>query len=161
MKYKIKYIPLDSVNPADYNPRKIAPEDMKKLVKSISAFGFVDPIIINDVTGKVVGGHQRVAAAEFLKLKEIPAIFVSLDPTMEKAFNLALNKISGEWDIPKLKDVLGEIETGDFDIEITGFDEIEIEQLMTSIHLDKEDLDDVEQKEKKERVCPNCGEILS
>jgi len=160
LKYKIKYIPLDSVNPADYNPRKISAEDMKKLVKSISTYGFVAPIIINDTTGKVIGGHQRVAAAEFLKIKEIPAIFVSLDPTMEKAFNLALNKISGEWDIPKLKDVLGEIETGDFDIEITGFDEIEIEQLMTSIHLDDEE-EDTEEKEKKERVCPNCGEILS
>lgn len=159
-KFKIKYIPIDDLNPAPYNPRTISREEMIKLTKSIDNYGFVDPVIINIQTGNIVGGHQRVEAARFLDLKEIPIIEVDLSPEMEKAFNLALNKISGDWDLPKLKDILGELDLGDFDIELTGFDEIEIEQLMTSIQLD-----DPEEKEREPQEikceCPECGHKFS
>ena len=60
---------------------------------------------------------------------------VDLPDKKEKALNLALNKISGEWDFPKLKDLLEEIDTGEFDIEVTGFDDKEIEDLMTQFHV--------------------------
>ena len=159
MKFKIKYIPIDDLNPAPYNPRTMSKEDMVKLVKSISEYGFVDPAIVNERTGNIIGGHQRVIAANHLEIKEIPVVFVDLDPIKEKAFNLALNKISGEWDLPKLRDMLGEIETGDFDIDITGFDEIEIEELMTGIHYDPEEKE-IEPKEIQ-CECPECGHKYS
>ena len=65
--------------------------------------------------------------------------------------------------MPKLKDLLEEIDTGDFDIEVTGFDEKEIEKLMTQFHTDEEkkkkkEPDPDQEPEKKQVVCPHCGE---
>ena len=56
---------------------------------------------------------------------------VDLDEAKEKALNLALNKISGEWDNTKLKDLLAELDNGSIDMALTGFDTDEIEELMT------------------------------
>ena len=65
-----------------------------------------------------------------LNKKEVDAVIVDLPENKEKALNIALNKISGDWDIPKLKDLLMEIDTGEFDTEATGFSEAEIEDLI-------------------------------
>lgn len=91
-------------------------------------FGIVDPIIINK-DGTVIGGHQRIKA-EKLGMKEIPCVRLDLDKTREKAFNMALNKISGEWDIDLLKELLIELDAGAIDIELTGFTDKELEKLM-------------------------------
>ncbi|NLT44521.1 MAG: DNA modification methylase, partial [Thermotogaceae bacterium] len=78
-----------------------------------------------------------------------------LDDAKEKALNVALNKISGEWDFIKLKDVLTDIDTGDFDIELTGFDLDEIENLISQFSILE---DESEPKESvKENECPKCG----
>jgi ParB-like chromosome segregation protein Spo0J len=74
-----------------------------------------------------VGGHQRLKILKEMGKTEVEVSVVKLDDAKEKALNLALNKISGEWDMPRLKDLLEEINTGAFDNEITGFDDNEIE----------------------------------
>lgn len=61
---------------------------------------------------------------------------MDLDAEKEKALNIALNKTGGDWDLPLLKDLLEELDTGTFDIEITGFDAKEIEALMTQYYID-------------------------
>ncbi|MGR9527666.1 ParB N-terminal domain-containing protein (plasmid) [Priestia megaterium] len=124
---------LDDLVPAPYNPRKkLKPGDKEyeKLRKSIKEFGYADPIVWNERTGYVVGGHQRVAVLKDLGYEEVDVSVVDLEPSKEKALNLALNKISGTWDEELLKDLLIEIDTGEFDIELTGFDDGEIEKLM-------------------------------
>jgi len=79
---------------------------------------------------------------------------VDLDEAKEKALNLALNKIQGDWDLPKLKDLLQELDTGELDMELTGFDSKEIEELMTQFHVAKEGLtDDDEIPDKVETIC--------
>jgi ParB-like chromosome segregation protein Spo0J len=78
----------------------------------------------------VVGGHQRLKILRELGRTEVDVSVVDLPEDKEKALNLALNKISGDWHMPKLKDLLIEIDTGAFDIEITGFDSDEIENMM-------------------------------
>ena len=121
-----------------YNPRKINDDDLKKLMKSIDNFGFVDPIIINLKNNQIIGGHQRfkvikqnnIEELNLVKLGDIGWAFPETkleikDETQEKALNIALNKIQGEWNNSKLEDVLVELNTNDFDIELTGFDEIE------------------------------------
>jgi hypothetical protein len=86
--------------------------------------------------------------------KEVEVSVVNLSDEKEKALNLALNKISGEWDLPRLKDLLEEINTGAFDIEITGFDDKEIEELMTQFHVAGEGLtDDDAIPEHVETIC--------
>lgn len=161
---RIEKIPIEKLNPAKYNPRKdLKPGDpeYEKLKRSIEEFGYVEPIVWNERTGNVIGGHQRLKILKELGRTEIEVTVVDLDEIKEKTLNLALNKISGDWDLPLLKDLLQELDTGDFDIEITGFDEDEIERLMTQfnpINLDEdEDGEDDEGNSKTVYHCPKCG----
>lgn len=105
-----KYVKIDSVNPAPYNPRAITETAFAGLKESIKKFGFVDPLIINRATGNLIGGHQRLKAAEILGLEEVPAVFVDLTPIEEKALNVSLNnqEISGHF-TDVLQDLLTEI----------------------------------------------------
>jgi len=92
----IQKISVDKLNPAKYNPRKdLKPGDKEyeKLKRSIEEFGYVEPVIWNQKTGNVVGGHQRLKVLLDLGQTEIDCVIVDLDPQREKALNLALNKI--------------------------------------------------------------------
>ena len=131
---EILAIATDKIKPAVYNPRKdLKPGDPEyiKLKKSILEFDMVEPLVWNKRTGNLVGGHQRLKVLKELGIKQVEVSVVDLSPVKEKALNLALNKIQGEWDFPRLKDLLEELDTGDFDMEITGFDLKEIEDLMS------------------------------
>jgi len=136
---EIQNMKVSDLKYAPYNPRKIDEKELAKLKRSISEFGYVEPIVWNQRTGFVVGGNQRLKALRELGIEEVDVVVVDLDDAKEKALNVALNKISGEWDFPKLKDVLTDIDTGDFDIELTGFDLDEIGEL---IAFDKEPEED-------------------
>lgn len=112
----------------EYNPRQITDDEMGKLKNSINEFGYVDPIIVNKHNNHIVGGNQRYEALKSLGYNEVDVIFINEpDINREKALNLALNKISGEWDFVKLADILDDLELNDFDISLTGFDELELE----------------------------------
>ena len=157
---QVSKIPIGQLNPAAYNPRKdLQPGDpeYEKLKRSMQEFGYVEPIVWNKRTGNIVGGHQRYKVLLDMGMSEVDCVVVDLDETKEKALNLALNKIQGEWDFFKLKDLLEELDTGEFDIEITGFDSKEIEDLMTQFYV--EDIaSETEAKESvKENECPKCG----
>ena len=160
---QIKKVALNEINPAKYNPRKnLQPGDPEydKLKKSILEFDIVEPIIMNKRGNVLVGGHQRLKILKELGYTETEVSVVDLPPEKEKALNLALNKISGEWDMPLLKDLLEELDTGELDIEITGFDMSEIEDLMTQFHVpDFQPVGEDEQPrldEKKKVICPEC-----
>lgn len=121
---------------ADYNPRKdLQPGDpeYEKLKKSILEFDYIEPIIWNQRTGQVVGGHQRLKILKELGRQEVEVSVVDLPEDKEKALNIALNKISGEWDLPKLQELLAELEQCDFDIQLTGFDPGEIEDIFAKV----------------------------
>ena len=142
----VERIPISKIRPAAYNPRKdLQPGDSayEKLKKSIIEFSNVEPIVWNKKSGNVVGGHQRLKILKDLKQEETQVSVVNLPEDKEKALNLALNKIQGEWDLPKLSELLVELDTGAFDIEITGFDEDEIKNLL---------VDAPEESEEEERV---------
>jgi len=139
----IQTLEINKINPAAYNPRldlKPGDPDYEKLKKSIAEFDMVEPLIWNKKTGNLVGGHQRLKILKDRGDTQVEVSVVNLDETKEKALNLALNKISGDWDFPKLKDLLQELDTGDLDMEITGFDLKEIEDLMTQFHPTEADL---------------------
>ena len=129
--------------PASYNPRKaLKPGDKEyeKIKRSIEEFGYCEPIIINsDMT--IIGGHQRVTVLKDLGYTEIDCIVIDIDKTKERALNIALNKITGEWNKELLADLIAELQDSDFDVTFTGFDPPEIEQLMNSVH-DKEIVED-------------------
>ena len=129
--------------PASYNPRKaLKPGDKEyeKIKRSIQEFGYCEPIIVNsDMT--IIGGHQRVTVLKDLGYTEIDCIVIDIDKTKERALNIALNKITGEWNKELLADLIAELQDSDFDVTFTGFDPPEIEQLMNSVH-DKEIVED-------------------
>lgn len=132
----MKPMPISELKPADYNPRKdLQPGDpeYEKLKRSLTEFGYVEPVIWNQTTGNIVGGHQRLKVLEDLGHTDVDVIVVELDSTREKALNIALNKISGEWDNDKLALLIADLDASDFDAELTGFDDDEIQQLIGSL----------------------------
>lgn len=134
---------------AEYNPRKdLKPGDAEyeKLKRSIQEFGYVEPVIWNKRTGKVVGGHQRLKVMKDLGFTEVDCVVVDLDENKEKALNIALNKISGEWDDTLLANLLKDLDGSGYDITLTGFDLAEAQELfgsgsMENVHEDEFDAD--------------------
>ena len=118
--------------PANYNPRKdLKPGDPEydKLKRSMEQFGYVEPVIWNKTTGRVVGGHQRLKVLMDMGVTEVECVVVELDEEREKALNIALNKISGDWDKDKLMLLISDLQGADFDVSLTGFDPAEIDDL--------------------------------
>ncbi len=125
---------LSELTPAPYNPRKISKNELEKLKRSIEELGYVEPIIWNKATGYVVGGHQRLKALQMLGVQEAECVIVDLSEAKEKALNIALNKISGKWDMDKLEDIFADLKLeADFDITLTGFELEHIEGIQEDI----------------------------
>lgn len=133
---EFKKLKIADLVPASYNPRKaLKPGDAEyeKIKNSITEFGYVEPVIVNtDMT--IIGGHQRVTVLSDLGYKDIDCIVIDIDKTKEKALNIALNKITGEWNKELLTDLIKDLQSSDFDVAFTGFDPPEIEQLFNSVH---------------------------
>jgi len=143
--------------PAEYNPRKdLKPGDpeYEKLKRSLEQFGYVEPVIWNKTTGRVVGGHQRLKVLIDMGIQEVECVVVELSEEKEKALNIALNKISGAWDNEKLALLITDLQGADFDVSLTGFDAAEIDDLFKESLQDgiKDDDFDVEAELKKPAV---------
>ena len=145
-------IDINLLNPAPYNPRvDLQPSDPEyiKLKNSINSFGYVEPLVVNKRNNVIVGGHQRYKVLKDLGYKEVEVVYVDLDDSAEKGLNIALNKISGDWDAEKLEDLLRELNVDtDFDVLLTGFDTSELEELFG----DAQDLDENEYGVPREEI---------
>lgn len=132
---EIKKISTSELKAAAYNPRKdLKPGDAEyeKLKRSIQEFGYVEPVIWNRLSGNVVGGHQRLKVMKDLGYEEVDCVIVELDEQKEKALNIALNKISGDWDADKLTALLKDLDESGLDVTMTGFDLAEVQELFGS-----------------------------
>lgn len=119
--------------PAGYNPRvDLEPDDevYKNLQQSIEAFGYIEPIIWNERTGHVIGGHQRLKILIAKGYSEIEVSRIDVPEEDERVLNVALNKITGRWDMDKLEDLLRDIQDSDGDILLTGFSQEEIDDML-------------------------------
>jgi DNA modification methylase len=127
-------IPVSKINPAPYNPRldlKPGDKEYEKLKDSIASFGYVEPLVWNKRTKTLVSGHQRLKILIEQGEEEVEVSVVDLPVKKEKALNLVLNKVRGEWDQDKLAVLLEELQkTPDFEIGLTGFDASEISQIL-------------------------------
>lgn len=165
--------------PDPANPNQMSGETKMAMLKSLAEFGDLSGIIINQRTGLLIGGHQRVDAMRegvmdikpiagpeadgtvgrgWLEYKGKRYAVRVVDWPQEKAHAalLAANRYGrlGEDDPAKLKDMLEELDTGAFDVDLTGYDEAERERLMTQIHEGPEGAD------QSVAVCPKCGRKL-
>ncbi len=114
---------------APYNPRTISEHDLDRLRRSLRFFGTVEPVVVNRRSGHIVGGHQRVKAAQAEGISTLPVVHVDLDDPSERQLNLALNRISGEFDQDALARVLADLLGAGADLELTGFTDDEIAAL--------------------------------
>ena len=159
---ELKVLPISVLKPAEYNPRKkLKPGDReyKKIKDSIEEFGFADPLVVNaDMT--IIGGHQRLNVAIDLGYTEVPCAVVDVDKTREKALNIALNKITGEWDEQLLADLLTDLKDSDYDLDYTGFDAPEVDALFSNIYDKKVKEDDFDvDKELKQPCFSQSGDL--
>jgi len=132
-----KKLAIDDLKPASYNPRKklkAGDSEYEKIKNSIQEFGYVEPIIVNyDMT--VIGGHQRITVLKDLGYTEVDCVMVHIeDESKVKALNVALNKITGAWNEELLADLLVDLQKEDFNLDLTGFEPPEVEQLFSKIH---------------------------
>ena len=132
------------LKPAEYNPRKrLQPgdKDYEDIKNSFFEFGYIEPIIVNrDMT--IISGHQRYFVLCDLGVEDVWCNVVDLDKLKEKAANIGLNKISGEWDDAKLLEVIQELESDGYDWHLTGFSDEELQELIDSMEADEEFLED-------------------
>ncbi|MEK3943528.1 site-specific DNA-methyltransferase [Paenibacillus sp. FSL H3-0310] len=140
----IKIVPIEQINAAVYNPRvDLQPGDpeYEKLRRSLDEFGYVDPIVWNEQTGNMVGGHQRYKVlVNEQSCTELAVSVVNLDPDRERLLNLALNKVSGRWDDEALVQLLNELQEDGADLVLSGFEPEEIRELIVELG----DISDIE-----------------
>ena len=147
---KIVQVPIADLKPAEYNPRKISPQDRNQLKKSIIKFGLIDPIIVNKHKGReniIIGGHQRYYLAKDLGLKQIPCVYVDIDAEAEKELNLRLNRNTGEFNYELLQE---------YDIELledVGFEDIEIDEFIIGKEPEEDNFDIDKVIEGGEPIC--------
>jgi DNA modification methylase len=137
----IEHVPIEDLRPDPFNPRRISDDELEALTRSIREFGFVQPVVARREDGSIVGGHQRLVAARKLGYKTVPVVFVDLPPEQARVLNLALNKISGEWDEELLAQLLADLSAGAADLSLSGFGDDEVKKLLRSL----------DHREKRER----------
>jgi len=160
----------DLISP-DYNPRTITDEELSKLKDSLEEFGYISPIIVNQHNNHIVGGNQRYECLKALGYDEIDVIYINEpDLQREKALNIRLNNLSGEWDTGKLETIFNEFEstgfnsdmTGFTNSEITGFNTLEVERERANdesfiIPDDEPEYDESIADTIETITCPRCG----
>lgn len=158
---EFKKLQLKELIPAAYNPRKdlqAGDPEFEKIRRSIEEFGYVEPIIVNS-DRTIIGGHQRAKVLLALGHTEIDCVIVDVDKTKEKALNIALNKISGEWDTESLAQLLSELDKENYNLELTGFDWSEAEKLMKSIGNEDTSADDDFEAELPDEPISKLGDV--
>ncbi|ARE87729.1 site-specific DNA-methyltransferase [Clostridium formicaceticum] len=155
MDINMQQIDIEKLNPAKYNPRvdlKPGDPEYEKLKRSIKEFGYVEPIVWNSRTGNVVGGHQRLKILQEEGYKKVNVSVVDLSDSKEKALNIALNKISGDWNEEKLSQIFKNLQEDiNIDVELTGFEIEEINDIVANFDTTETQEDDFELEEELEK----------
>lgn len=118
-------VSLSLIKPYDKNAKIHGEEQIRKLMNSISEFGFISPCLIERDTFNLIAGHGRVEAAKRLGMEKVPCVFVEdITDEQRRAYILADNRLSelGEWDMELVNFELKELDKLDFDISLTGFE---------------------------------------
>lgn len=191
----IETLKITDLKPAKYNPRKISNEDYNKLSRSINEYGLVDPIIINLNNKHIIGGHQRYDVLmdeyiagnsdyeelQLIKNGDIGWVFTNEelildDINHEKALNITLNSVQGEWNFEKLEELFHDLSAEGFNLELTGWDKNQIRELSKDIDLNNFNMEEIDleeslteeentkeishSKNRKELTCPKCGAVF-
>lgn len=171
---------ISELKPNPRNPRKITPEKLEALRKSLDLYGDLSGVVFNRASGFLIGAHQRtkvlpegskititekfdpptkkgtvarghiIVDGESFSYRE-----VSVDTQTELAMNLAANQLKGEWDWSLLPDIILELDAHNMDLEIIGFDDLELKKIMAPDFKNNEK--EIDENLKIEKECPSCG----
>ena len=126
---QVEMRPINDLIPFEKNPRKN--QKVGKIAQSIKEYGFTQPIVV-DEDDVVIIGHTRLMASKELGLKKVPVLKQKLTNEQTKALRIADNRLNedSEWDYFLLGDELKELLNLKFDLELTGFEKTELENLL-------------------------------
>ena len=130
IKLKIKYVSEKSITPYVNNPVTHSQQEIETLKASIAEYGMIDPILTHKSV--IVAGHARYEALKELGYKKFPIIELDhLNDIQRKALVIAHNKRGAEpqWDAEKMELIIAELQLAEFDIDLTGFADFELEDL--------------------------------
>jgi ParB-like chromosome segregation protein Spo0J len=156
---EIKYLPIDALVPYSRNPRTHSKDQVAQIAASIREFGFTNPILIDGKNG-IIAGHGRLAAAKELGLKRIPCIDLShLTEEQKRAYVIADNKIAlnGGWNDELLRLELTDLKELGADLELTGFDAMELADIMLGKDVEFKEYDESAADDVQMLTCPKCG----
>ena len=160
---KIVTLKLDEIIPYENNAKEHPQWQVDQIAKSIQEFGFNDPIAVNG-NKVIIEGHGRYLAAKELGMEELPCIILdNLTEEQERAYIIAHNKLTMNtgFDLEVLEYELNALKVEDFDLSLTGFDEIEIEEILNNEEFNFDEVTEGNSKKEKEpKRCPHCGELL-
>jgi len=131
---KIEHWTIDKLVPYARNARTHSPAQIDQIAASIAEFGFTNPILVGS-DGVIIAGHGRLEAARKLGMQTVPVIVLDhLTPTQRRALVIADNRIAENagWDEEMLSLELAELQELDFDLELTGFSDEEIDAFLSS-----------------------------
>jgi DNA modification methylase len=124
--------PTDRLKDADRRSRRTSPEQLERVTRSISNFGYLRPVLI-DARGRIVDGHILVEVARRMGIPDIECVVVDhLSEDELRLARIALNRIqeTGEWELEELSVELGELGVADLDLTVTGFDLLELDLIL-------------------------------
>lgn len=129
-----EFYPIEGLTPHPKNPRQ-NDEAVSQIARSIERFGFTSPIIAREQDKTIIAGHTRWKAAQKIGLSKVPVIFVNLSVVDAELLMIADNKLGekAEWDTDKLSELLTELREQGEDLDVLGFDDGELEDLLDSL----------------------------
>jgi ParB family chromosome partitioning protein len=150
----IEYVSLNKLKPFEGNPRR-NDESVDAVVKSIEAFGYTNPILARRANNEIIAGHTRLKALKKLGAKKAPVIYLDLDETDARVYSVFDNKSVelADWDFPKLADLLVEFDQLNVDLDLTGFNDDEIDKIAPETFEHKE--------AEEEKILPEGLEYMS
>lgn len=156
-KLKIEYIKIDQLKPWHDNPR-LNDETVESVVKSIEAFGYSNPILVRKENNEIIAGHTRIKALQQLGKKEVPVVYLELNEIDAHVLAVFDNKSveNTKWDNPQLADLFTEFDQLNVDLQLTGFDAEEIQDIVIGPTGDPPESPETETK----TTCPSCGHVF-
>ena len=150
-KMRIETKQISDLKPAPYNPRQATEKQEKDLKASLDKFGVVEPIIFNEQTGHIVGGHFRTRELKKLGVKEVDCVIVDLTLEDEKELNIRLNANTGEWDWDMLNNEWNTDDLIEWGVDLPDYFENDFESV------GEEEQGNLDECSPKIIECPHCG----
>tara|TARA_A100000172_G_C3038356_1_gene109433 strand:- start:1245 stop:1733 length:489 start_codon:yes stop_codon:yes gene_type:complete len=158
----IENIDINRLKPYQGNPRKIEPEAVMKVAKSIEEYGFQQPIVV-DKDYVVIVGHTRLLASKQIGLETVPVKIADISDDLAKAYRIADNRLNLEtsWDKDILNVELQELKELNYNLANLGFDKIELDEILFDENdFEPSNIDDQSDLDDEAKRCEHCGQKL-